>query len=1046
MRCTSSRKWRGLEATLQPSRPTCTSADSPPYSMTPQDFIAKWGAPGGVPGPAYALNEEQGAQSHFLDLCELLGVPKPGSSEGYRFEEKSTVIGGKTGYADVFMRGVFAWENKAPGKNLDTALKQLLTYSLALSNPPILVVSDRLTIRIHTQFTGHPSATHTVAIDEMDQPDKLALLRRIWQAPESFKPRQTNRDITEAAARSFAALAEGLRQRGATPGENTASQQQRANQVAHFLTQCLFCFFAEDVGLLPGRMFERLVNNKQATPERLTQGLTQLFGTMQNGGLYGVDDIPWFNGGLFQTIAVPPLSAPDLTELRRAADLNWSAIDVSIFGTLFERGLDPAKRSQLGAHYTDPATIERLIDPVIRRPLLQKWELIAQQIQALAAKIAKKGDRHYRAAHALFITWLDELKNYRALDPACGSGNFLYLALKCLKDVEHHSHLQAAELGLDREADLVTGPHNVLGIELNEYAAELARVTVWIGELQWRLAHGYEFKTNPVLDTLEHIECRDALLAEGGTEAAWPAADVVVGNPPFLGDRKMIRELGEDYTTLLRSTYEGRVPGGADLVCYWFDKARAQMAAGQLQRAGLVTTNSIRGGANRKVLDAICAQTRIFDAWSDEPWVNDGAAVRVSLVAFGSAEQAPRLDGLEVNTIAADLSSHTDANATDLTQAQRLPSNTDTSFIGTQKNGPFDVPYEVAVKWLQQPNPHGKPNSLVIRPWANGLAVTRRPENTWVIDFDKMTEADCSLFEAPFAHVVEFVKPTRIDLRRDWHRLHWWCHGDPRPSMKLALQNIERQIITPRVSKHRVFAWFSNQVLPDSAVVAIARADDTTFGILHSRFHELWALRMGTSLEDRPRYTPTTCFETFPFPAGLTPADTAHQRTEAVEGGALIPADLPDTLSDALPTEDFKPNQPLAPVHQAPAAIKTIPPRQAATAIAQAAQRLNALRQAWLNPPEWTDTVPEVVPLGLSTSPYPDRIVPKPGFEKELAKRTLTNLYNQRPAWLAAAHAQLDAAVAAAYGWADYTANMPDDEILRRLLALNLQHSTSEGA
>ena len=1016
--------------------------------MTPQDFIAKWGAPGGVPGPAYALNEEQGAQSHFLDLCELLGVPKPGSSEGYRFEEKSTVIGGKTGYADVFMRGVFAWENKAPGKNLDTALKQLLTYSLALSNPPILVVSDRLTIRIHTQFTGHPSATHEVRIAEMDQPANLALLRRIWTAPESFKPQQTNRDITEAAARSFAALAEGLRQRGATPGENTASQQQRANQVAHFLTQCLFCFFAEDVGLLPGRMFERLVNNKQATPERLTQGLTQLFGTMQNGGLYGVDDIPWFNGGLFQTIAVPPLSAPDLTELRRAADLNWSAIDVSIFGTLFERGLDPAKRSQLGAHYTDPATIERLIDPVIRRPLLQKWELIAQQIQALAAKIAKKGDRHYRAAHALFVTWLDELKNYRALDPACGSGNFLYLALKCLKDVEHHSHLQAAELGLDREADLVTGPHNVLGIELNEYAAELARVTVWIGELQWRLAHGYEFKTNPVLDTLEHIECRDALLAEGGTEAAWPAADVVVGNPPFLGDRKMIRELGEDYTTLLRSTYEGRVPGGADLVCYWFDKARAQMAAGQLQRAGLVTTNSIRGGANRKVLDAICAQTRIFDAWSDEPWVNDGAAVRVSLVAFGSAEQAPRLDGLEVNTIAADLSSHTDANATDLTQAQRLPSNTDTSFIGTQKNGPFDVPYEVAVKWLQQPNPHGKPNSLVIRPWANGLAVTRRPENTWVIDFDKMTEADCSLFEAPFAHVVEFVKPTRIDLRRDWHRLHWWCHGDPRPSMKLALQNIERQIITPRVSKHRVFAWFSNQVLPDSAVVAIARADDTTFGILHSRFHELWSLRMCTWLGvgNDPRYTPTTCFETFPFPAGLTPADTAHQRTEAVEGGALIPADLPDTLSDALHTEDFKPNQPLAPVHQAPAAIKTIPPRQAATAIAQAAQRLNTLRQAWLNPPEWTHTVPEVVPLGLSASPYPDRIVPKPGFEKELAKRTLTNLYNLRPAWLAAAHAQLDAAVAAAYGWADYTANMPDDEILRRLLALNLQRSTSEGA
>ena len=350
--------------------------------MTPQDFITKWGTPGGVPGPAYALNEEQGAQSHFLDLCELLGVPKPGSAEGYRFEEKSAVIGGKTGYADVFMRGVFAWENKAPGKNLDAALKQLLTYSLALANPPILVVSDRLTIRIHTQFTGHPSETHEVRIAEMDQPENLALLRRIWLNPKSFQPRQTSRDITEAAAQSFAALAENLRQRGraaaeagpsdAAPDAHATSQQQRANEVAHFRTQCLFCFFAEDVGLLPGHLFERLLNNKGATPERLTQGLSQLFAAMQSGGLYGVDDIPWFNGGLFQTIAVPALSAPDLAELRRAAELDWSAIDVSIFGTLFERGLDPAKRSQLGAHYTDPATIERLIDPVIRRPLLQE--------------------------------------------------------------------------------------------------------------------------------------------------------------------------------------------------------------------------------------------------------------------------------------------------------------------------------------------------------------------------------------------------------------------------------------------------------------------------------------------------------------------------------------------------------------------------------------------------------------------------------------------------------------------------------------------------
>ncbi|TXJ08843.1 MAG: class I SAM-dependent DNA methyltransferase, partial [Alicycliphilus sp.] len=316
---------------------------------TPTDFIAQWG-PG---GSSAHLNEEQGAQSHFLGLCELLGVPKPGSpdvAQEYSFERQSLILGEARGYADVFYRDHFAWENKAPGKNLDAALRQLQQYSLALSNPPLLVVCDRLTIRIHTQFNGHPSETHHVRVEDLAQPDKQTLLRRLWLEPESFRPRQTNRDITEAAAKSFALLAEQLRGRG-----------HGADGVAHFLTQCLFCFFAEDVGLLPGRMFERLVNNRQLVSAQLTQGLSQLFSTMQTGGLYGPDSIPWFNGGLFARIDVPKLEILDITELRNAASLNWSAIDVSIFGTLFERGLDPAKRSQLGAHYTDPATIARII-------------------------------------------------------------------------------------------------------------------------------------------------------------------------------------------------------------------------------------------------------------------------------------------------------------------------------------------------------------------------------------------------------------------------------------------------------------------------------------------------------------------------------------------------------------------------------------------------------------------------------------------------------------------------------------------------------------
>lgn len=997
--------------------------------MTPQDFIAKWGAPAGVPGPAYALNEEQGAQSHFLDLCELLEVPKPGSATGYLFEEKSRIIGGKTGYADVSLRGVFAWENKAPGKNLDAALKQLLSYSLALANPPLLVVSDRLTIRIHTQFTGHPSQTHTITIEELDQPEQRALLRRIWTAPESFKPRQTNRDITEAAARSFATLAEGLRQRGA--GD--------ANAVAHFLTQCLFCFFAEDVGLLPGRMFERLVTNAHIAPLRLGKGLEQLFAAMQNGGLFGADDIPWFNGGLFQKIAVPALTAPDVLELRRAAQLNWSAIDVSIFGTLFERGLDPAKRSQLGAHYTDPATIERIIDPVIRRPLLRQWQVVAQEIKTLAAPIRKKGDKHYRAAHACFVQWLDTLKSYRALDPACGSGNFLFLALKCLKDIEHHSHLEATALGLEREADLVTGPHNVVGIELNEYAAELARVTVWIGELQWRLAHGYEFKTNPVLEALEHIECRDALLSfsagpvgdagqegplgDGGctgtvvVEAAWPAANVVIGNPPFLGGSKKRGELGDAYFEALKTVYDQRVPGGADLVCYWFNKARAQIAAGALQRAGLVSTNSIRGGANRKVLEAICSDSRIFEAWSDEPWVNNGAAVRVSLVCFGDNQKLEAsLNGYPVQQIYANiLASENPDEKFDTNSAKSISTNFGVSFQGSQKIGSFDIDGNLARSWISLPNPHNKSNSDVVKPSWNGIDVTRRPRDGWIIDFGiEMTELDASLFEKPFEYIERHVKPERLLNARESYKKNWWKHGEPRVAMRKALKNLHRFFAITAHQKHFFFVWLDKAVLPDKALIVIARADDTTFGILHSRFHELWSLRMGTSLEDRPRYTPTTCFETFPFPADLTPQDTAHQRTEAIDGGALIPAGLAEPSL-----------------------------RAHACAIAQAAQRLDSLRQGWLNPPQWTQRLPEVVPLGLAQSPYPDRILPLPTFEKELAQRTLTKLYNQRPAWLAAAHTQLDAAVAAAYGWTDYTPEMPDEEILRRLLALNLGRSST---
>jgi hypothetical protein len=498
-----------------------------------------------------------------------------------------------------------------------------------------------------------------------------------------------------------------------------------------------------------------------------------------------VDDVPWFNGGLFQTIDVPPLSAPDVAALKAASALNWSAIDATIFGTLFERGLDPAKRSQLGAQFTDAATILRLVEPVVQRPLLAEWQharaAIAElmhkrdelraQAQATPstskalkdkyARLRSKANQAERDAQTMFEQFLERLKAYRVLDPACGSGNFLYLALKCLKDIEHQVKLGAEQLGLERQHD-VTGPHNVLGIEINEYAAELARVTVWIGELQWRIQRGYGFKLNPVLEPLQHIECRDALMNADGGEAGWPTAEAVVGNPPLVGDKKMRGELGDVYTETLRAAYKGRVPGGADLVCYWFEKARGQIEAGARQRAGLVATQAIRSGANRAVLDAIVNSTRIFEAWPDEQWINDGAAVRVLMVAFGHSSQRARLAGGDVLSIYADLKAPGDGGALDLTTAVALPQNMGASFFGYCLAGPFVINAESARAWLQQPNTHGRSNAEVLSPIWNGADISRRAADRWAVDFGADMEAPAAaLFDAPFSYVKRAVKPKR---------------------------------------------------------------------------------------------------------------------------------------------------------------------------------------------------------------------------------------------------------------------------------------------
>ena len=732
--------------------------------MTPHAFIAKW--------RDATLKERSAAQEHFLDLCRLLDEPTPAETDPtgatYCFERGARKDTGGDGWADVWKRHCFAWEYKGQRANLDAAFAQLRQYALALENPPLLIVSDLRRFRIRTNWTNSVSRTYEFDLDDLTDRAVRDRLKWAFSDPERLRPGETRRALTERAAAAFATLAQALRARGHDPPV-----------VAHFVNRLVFCMFADDVGLLPDHMFTRMLRQTQRTPEQFTELAAELFRVMAAGGRVGFEAVAWFNGGLFDDGAALPLEAADIETVLAASDLDWSEIDPSILGTLFERGLDPGKRAQLGAHYTDRDKIMLLVEPVVLRPWLAEWDAAKADLAAAldrveAAKSPAVRTKRLNAAERRYRAFLNRLRAFTVLDPACGSGNFLYLALQALKDLEHRVQLEAEALGFQRAFPEI-GPANMKGLEINPYAAELARVSIWIGEIQWMRRNGFYESQNPILKPLDTIECRDAILAPDGTEPEWPVADVVIGNPPFLGDKRLRGQLGAEHVTGIRKTYEGRVPGGADLVCYWIEKAGKSVADGAVERAGLVATNSIRTGRNRAVLDRITQRARIFDAWADEPWVLDGAAVRVSLIACcrRGDPHIPgcRLNGKAVHNIHADLTGGHNEATVDVTKAKRLDTNTGTAFLGVCRNGSFDVPGEQARTWLRLPrNPDGRANTDVLKPWANGMDLTRRPSGRWIIDFGpSRAESDAALYEAPFKYVAEHVRLQREETAsRSW--------------------------------------------------------------------------------------------------------------------------------------------------------------------------------------------------------------------------------------------------------------------------------------
>ncbi len=1034
--------------------------------MTPQQFIAKW--------KPVALTERATAQTHFNDLCALVGHEDPVMAdprgEAFTFEKGVAKTGGGDGFADVWKKGFFAWEYKKKKRNLDDALAQLVRYAAALENPPLQVACDTDRFLVRTAFTNNVAKNYEFALDELAEPKNLDILHAVFFDPEKLRPTETRAAVTKEAADKFSAIARRLQGRG-TP-----------EATAHFVNQLVFCFFANSVKLLPPDFFPRLLKRAAEQPKNAQRRFDDLFAAMEHGGDFGLEKIAYFNGGLFDGRRALPLDSGDIGLLQAAASLDWSQIDPTIFGTLFERFLDPDKRAQIGAHYTDPEKIMMIVDPVILRPLREEWANVHAQIEGLLSGAIKPGEirldvsgrmqagmqlgqrrrlKPIELAEEVRSQFLERLRRVTILDPACGSGNFLYLALQGVKDIELKANQECEMLGLAPRAPVV-GPEIVHGIEINPLAAELARTTIWIGDIQWRLRNGIYALPDPILRKLDAIECRDALItkitsprargevaptptspASGGgqgwgrvrgplseserfgpspaerpphpdplpasgareearyVEAEWPKAEFIVGNPPFLGAKLMKRKLGVEKTNIYRSIFANRLAGFSDLVCFWFEKARAQILNGATTRVGLVATSSIRGGTNRPVLDKIAHDLTIFSAWSEQPWVVEGARVEVSLICFGARDinlGSLSLDGQKVKNINPDLTT-----GLDVSSAKRLKENGDVSYLGVQKSGPLDIPGKLARGFMSAPmNPNNQNNSSVLRPYWNGDDLTGRPRDYWLIDIPLgLTESEAALYEGPF----QFLKSARYDpdnaedtrtlvearaVARDTHaRRQWWEPYWPRPELRRTLPTMARCIVTAETAEYRLFIWLRPPVVPDKNLIVIARDDDTTFGVLQSRFHEAWSLRLGTSLEDRPRYTSTTTFETFPFPEGLAPN---------------------------IPAKDYADD-----------------PR--AVAIAKAAKRLDDLRNAWLNPPDLVRIEPEVVPG------YPDRILPKDVVAAAtLRERTLTNLYNQRPQWLLDAHRDLDAAVAAAYGW---PADISEEEALAKLLELNLARAAA---
>ena len=1047
-----------------------------------ESFVAEWALTGG--------SELANTQSFVNGLCALIGVDPPKGSRtddshnDYVFErrvfQKEADGTESFGRIDAYKRHCFVLEAKQ-GSDTDrkaaeqgeadldifgqtaaarfkrgTAKRGTPTWSKAMVEargqaeryakalpidhgwPPFLLVTDvGHCIDVYADFSGTgkqytqfpDAARFRIALDDLRSEDVRARLATIWTDPLSLDPSKEAARVTREIAGHLAELSKRLEKR-----------EQNPTRVADFLMRCLFTMFAEDVQLIPDGSFTNFLTRMQKRPENFAPNLSSLWQAMDKGGLAGVlgeagETVLRFNGYLFKDTSAIALNADEIGLLIEAATHKWNHVEPAIFGTLLERALDGKERAKLGAHYTPRAYVERLVMPTIMEPLRADWA----GVQAAAGQLIEAGKAG--EAHAVIEKFHAQLAQTKVLDPACGTGNFLYVALARMKELEGEVIGRLAELEPDGEKQTVAElsghtitPENFLGIEINPRAAAIAQLVLWIGYLQWHFRVNGEGKVppEPVLRDVKTIENRDALITwdrkvlerdehgkpltrwDGETlkvhpvtgknvpdedarveveryvkpkQSKWPKADFIVGNPPFVGNKRMRDRFGDGYTEAVRNAFP-QTDDTVDFVMYWWAKAAIIATSKSAQRFGFITTNSITQSFNRSVVSAATDVSLAF-AIPDHPWIDasDGAAVRIAMtVGEKKGSTRPTLqrvldelpnddpngeltvtfETLKVANINADLTVGIDVRS-----VSALKANSRIAFTGMY---PLGEGFALTDENLHEIGLAADPEISCLKSFFTARDLTQRNRRNKIVDFYPASEAQArELSPALYQWLLNNVKPERDVNPVAERRRNWWLFTRPIPDLRAALHHIERFIAVPRTAKHLTFQFLPSTAIVDTTVVAIAHADAYVLGVLSGHIHKVWARKAGGTLEDRPRYQHEATFKPFPFPADVPDALEARIRADA-------------EALDALRKQVLAAHDDLT-----------------LTALYNVLEALKAGRAL-------TDK------------------------ERDVHDRGLVTLIRQH-------HDAIDSAVAEAYGW---PADLSDEEILKHLVAINKTRAAEE--